>query len=164
MILEKQLILFMNIAHNGVKQCISEMFQQAGFNLTPEQFLVMDTLWDEGVLTQQQIADITMRDKNSIVKLIDGLENRDLVTRTSNPKDRRQNFVKVTEYSQKIREEVTRLAIAGVKKISGGIPEEELKSFVKVLARIEKNVNPDSDLEAMAAKYPTKKIKDGKTL
>lgn len=78
MVLEKQILMFLNIAHNSVKQCMSEVFQRGGFNLTPEQFLVMDTLWDEGVLTQQQIADITMRDKNSIVKLIDGLENRSL--------------------------------------------------------------------------------------
>ena len=68
MVLEKQVILFLNIAHSGVKQIISDVFRKGGFQLSPEQFLVMDTLWDEGVLTQQQIADITMRDKNSIVK------------------------------------------------------------------------------------------------
>ena len=79
MVLEKQILMFLNIVNNSVKQRMSEKFQKSGFNLTPEQFLVMDTLWDEGVLTQQQIADITMRDKNSIVKLIDGLENRKLV-------------------------------------------------------------------------------------
>lgn len=48
MVLEKQILMFLNIAHNSVKQCMSEVFQKGGFNLTPEQFLVMDTLWDEG--------------------------------------------------------------------------------------------------------------------
>ena len=69
MVLEKQVFLFLNIAHNSMKQKLTETFREGGFQLSPEQFLVMDTLWDEGVLTQQQIADITMRDKNSIVKL-----------------------------------------------------------------------------------------------
>ena len=68
MVLEKQLFLFLNIVHNSMKQLMSDSFRKGGFKLSPEQFLVMDTLWDEGVLTQQQIADITMRDKNSIVK------------------------------------------------------------------------------------------------
>ncbi len=124
MVLEKQILMFLNIAHNSVKQCMSEVFQRGGFNLTPEQFLVMDTLWDEGVLTQQQIADITMRDKNSIVKLIDGLENRKLVRRVSNPKDRRQNLIKVTPYSRKIKDAVTELSLEAVATIVGDIPRK----------------------------------------
>ena len=131
MVLEKQILMFLNIAHNSVKQCMSEVFQKGGFNLTPEQFLVMDTLWDEGVLTQQQIADITMRDKNSIVKLIDGLENRKLVRRVSNPKDRRQNLIEVTPYSRKIKDKVTELSLESVATIVGDIPREDLESFVQ---------------------------------
>lgn len=164
MVLEKQILMFLNIAHNSVKQCMSEVFQKGGFNLTPEQFLVMDTLWDEGVLTQQQIADITMRDKNSIVKLIDGLENRKLVRRVSNPKDRRQNLIEVTPYSRKIKDKVTELSLESVATIVGDIPREVLESFVKTLARMEKNMNPKSDLEALAKKYPTKKKGDGTTV
>ena len=117
----------------------------------------MDTLWDEGVLTQQQIADITMRDKNSIVKLIDGLENRKLVRRVSNPKDRRQNLIEVTPYSRKIKDAVTELSLEAVATIVGDIPREDLESFVRTLARMERNMNPKSDLEALARKYPTKK-------
>lgn len=50
MVLEKQILMLFNIAHNSVKQCkFPEVFQKGGFNLTPEQFLVMDTLWDERV-------------------------------------------------------------------------------------------------------------------
>lgn len=161
MVLEKQAFLFLNIAHNSMKQSLSDTFRKGGFKLSPEQFLVMDTLWDEGVLTQQQIADITMRDKNSIVKLIDGLESRKLVTRVSNPNDRRQNLIKVTPYSLKIREEVEALAYEAGGKILGEISQEDLKVFIKVLAMMEKNMDPESDLVAMAEKYPTKKNCNG---
>ncbi len=161
MVLEKQAFLFLNIAHNSMKQSLSDTFRKGGFKLSPEQFLVMDTLWDEGVLTQQQIADITMRDKNSIVKLIDGLESRKLVTRVSNPNDRRQNLIKVTPDSLIIREEVEALAYEAVGKILGEISHEDLKVFIKVLAMMEKNMDPESDLVAMAEKYPTNKNCNG---
>ena len=157
MVLEKQLFLFLNIVHNSMKQLMSDSFRKGGFKLSPEQFLVMDTLWDEGVLTQQQIADITMRDKNSIVKLIDGLESRKLVKRISNPEDRRQNLIKVTHYSMKIRDDVETIAYESVYKIIGEISRDDLKLFVRVLAAMERNMNPSSDLEALAEKYPTKK-------
>ena len=95
MILNKQVGLFLNLVHNRFKQYVTVIFEEHGFNITPEQFLVMDTLWDEGVLTQQQIADYLLKDKNSVVKLVDGLEDRKLVRRVSNPKDRRQNLIEV---------------------------------------------------------------------
>ncbi|MDD5915374.1 MAG: MarR family winged helix-turn-helix transcriptional regulator, partial [Bacteroidales bacterium] len=131
------------------------VFLEKGYNLTPEQFLVMDTLWDEGILTQQQIADITMRDKNSIVKLIDGLEARNLVKRVNNPKDKRQNLIKVTEYSKTVKDAVTAISYEAVQKIINGIPREELESFVRTIARMQKNIDKDSDLEELGRKYPT---------
>ena len=161
MVLEKQVFLFLNIVHNSMKQRINETFRSKGFQLSPEQFLVMDTLWDEGVLTQQQIADITMRDKNSIVKLIDGLENRKLVKRVSNPSDRRQNLIKVTPHSLKIRDEIEALAYEAVRGILQDIPQEDLNVIVNVFARMESNMDPSSDLEALAEKYPTKKNCNG---
>jgi len=161
MVLEKQVFLFLNIAHNSMKQRLTETFRNGGFQLSPEQFLVMDTLWDEGVLTQQQIADITMRDKNSIVKLIDGLESRDLVRRVSNPDDRRQNLIEVTPYSLSVREKINALAYESVYGILRDIPQKDLATFVKVLTLMEKNMDPASDLKALAEKYPTKKNNNG---
>ncbi len=157
MILSKQAVLFMNVAHIGIKQKMTEDFRAAGFNLTPELFLVMDTLWDEGVMTQQQIADITMRDKNSIVKLINGLEARKLVRRVSNPKDKRQNLIKVTPYSKRIQAEVTDCALRSVESLFKGIPEEDLRTLARTVAAIERNIYPENDLEALARKYPTRK-------
>lgn len=155
MLLEKQLILFINIFHSSMRLCLADVFLEKGYNLTPEQFLVMDTLWDEGILTQQQIADITMRDKNSIVKLIDGLEARNLVKRVNNPKDKRQNLIKVTEYSKTVKDAVTAISYEAVQKIINGIPREELESFVRTIARMQKNIDKDSDLEELGRKYPT---------
>ena len=43
MVLEKQVFLFLNIAHNSMKQKLTETFREGGFQLSPEQFLVMDT-------------------------------------------------------------------------------------------------------------------------
>ena len=93
MILNKQVGVFLNLVHNRFKQHISNCFQENGFNITPEQFLVMDAIWNEGTMSQQQLAHIILKDKNSVVKLIDGLEKKDLVQRVANKVDRRQNLI-----------------------------------------------------------------------
>ena len=155
MILNKQVAMFLNLVHNRFKQYVAGIFESQGFNITPEQFLVMDTLWDEGVLTQQQIADYLLKDKNSVVKLVDGLEERNLVRRASNPKHRRQNLIEVTEYAMSIKDKVTKVAMEAVDKIINGIAKEDLQKFIKVLSKMAENMNNDIDLMALAAKYPT---------
>lgn len=156
MILNKQVGVFLNLVHNKFKQYVTAIFEEQGFNITPEQFIVMDTLWDEGTLTQQQIANIVMKDKNSIVKLVDGLERRDLVRRVSNPNDRRQNLIEVTEYAKKIRDRITQLAMDAVDRIINGIPKEQMKTFIIVLSKMADNMNNDVNLLELANKFPTK--------
>ena len=155
MILNKQVGLFLNLVHNRFKQYVAGIFESEGFNITPEQFLVMDTLWDEGVLTQQQIADYLLKDKNSVVKLVDGLEDRKLVRRANNPKDRRQNLIEVTDYAMSIKDKVTKAAMDAVDKIINGITKEDMHNFIQVLSKMAENMNNNLDLMALAAKYPT---------
>lgn len=157
MILNKQVGVFLNLVHNKFKQYVTAIFQSQGFNITPEQFLVMDTLWDEGILTQQQIADIIIKDKNSVVKLIDGLEERKLVKRISNSKDRRQNLIKVTPYAVKIQKEVTDLAMQAVNLIINGIPKDNMYVFIQVLSKMAENMNTDVSLIQLAKNFPSKK-------
>ncbi|MBP5229421.1 MAG: MarR family transcriptional regulator [Bacteroidales bacterium] len=157
MILNKQVGMFLNLVHNRFKQYVTSIFESQGFNITPEQFLVMDTLWDEGVLTQQQISDYILKDKNSVVKLVDGLEERNLVRRVSNPKDRRQNLIEVTKYAMKIKEEVTALAMKSVDHIIKGISKEDMSNFIKVLSKMAENMSKDVNLLELAKKYPTRK-------
>ena len=146
MILNKQVGVYLNLVHNKFKQYITTIFQKHGHNITPEQFLVMDTLWDEGVLSQQQIADTILKDKNSVVKLIDGLEKKNLVKRVADKQDRRQNLIELTPYALEIKDEVTELAIASVNLIIKDIPTNELYIFIKVLSKMGENMSTDSQL------------------
>ena len=146
MILNKQVGVYLNLVHNKFKQYISTIFQKHGHNITPEQFLVMDTLWDEGVLSQQQIADTILKDKNSVVKLIDGLEKKNLVKRVADKQDRRKNLIELTPYALEIKDEVTELAIASVNLIIKDIPTNELYIFIKVLSKMGENMSTDPQL------------------
>lgn len=157
MILHKQLGVFLNLVHNRFKQYLTEMFESKGYNISPEQFLVLDTLWDEGILSQQEIANIILKDKNSVVKLVDGLEERKLVRRVRDKNDRRQNFIEVTPQAKKIKEDVTQIAMEAVNNITKGIDQEILNNFIIVLARMGENMSSNLNLLEMAKKYPSNK-------
>lgn len=146
MILNKQVGVFLNLVHNNFKQYVSAIFSNKGYGISPEQFLVMDTLWDEGRMSQQSIANIILKDKNSVVKLIDGLEKKGLVVRVADKQDRRQNLIEITDYAIKIKEDVTDLAMEAVNHIIKDISKQDLYIFIKVLSKMASNMNEDVDL------------------
>ena len=141
MILNKQVAVFLNIVNFRFKQYINSIFSKYGFNLTPEQYLVMDTLWDDGVLSQQELADRLCKDKNSVTKLIDALEKKNLVKRVPDEADRRLNMIHFTDHSLTIKDRITEIAIESTNRIIRDIPEDELKILVKVLLKMEKNMD-----------------------
>ncbi len=141
MILNKQVGVFLNLVHCQFKHFLGSIFQKHGFDLTPEQYLVMDTLWDEGVLSQQQIANILIKDKNSVTKLIDALEKKELVTRVSGTLDRRKNKIHLTELAKSLKNDITTLAIESTNIIIKDIPIEDLVNFVKILNKMSDNIN-----------------------
>lgn len=151
MILNKQVGVFLNLVHNRFKQYITAFFQEEGYNITPEQFLVMDTLWDEGSMSQQKIADTILKDKNSVVKMLDGLEKKHLVKRVACKEDRRQNLIEITPYAKEIQQNVTDIAMNAVDHVIKDIPKQDLYIFIKVLTKMAENMNEDADLQSLVA-------------
>ena len=140
MILVKQAGVYVNILNCRLKKYLAEVFKKNGVNLTAEQYLVMDTLWNEGTLTQQAIAYIIQKDKNSVTQFIDNLEKKGLVTRSVAKDDRRVNNIEVTQEGMALKDSTKQLAIDTMNKALEGIPEADLQTFVSVLKKVCANI------------------------
>jgi DNA-binding MarR family transcriptional regulator len=140
MILVKQAGVYVNILNCRLKKHLAEVFKKNGVNLTAEQYLVMDTLWNEGTLTQQAIAFIIQKDKNSVTQFIDNLEKKGLVTRSVAKEDRRVNKIVVTEEGMALKDSTKQLAIETMEQALKGIPEQDVLTFVDVLKKICANI------------------------
>ena len=141
MILVKQAGVYVNILNCRLKKYLAEVFKKNNVNLTAEQYLVMDTLWNEGTLTQQAIAFIIQKDKNSVTQFIDNLEKKGLVTRSVAKDDRRVNNIVVTPEGMALKDSTKQLAIETMNKAVAGVSEEDLNTFVSVLKKVCGNIN-----------------------
>ena len=141
MLLIKKIAVYINIVNCCLIKYFAKELTRNGINLTPEQYLVMDILWDAEVMSQQAIADIIQKDKNSVTKFIDSLEKKGLVYRQVNKTDRRVNNIVVSEEGMKLKARTTEVAIGMMRNVLKNIKEEDLMALDKVMNQIKENID-----------------------
>ena len=146
MLLSKEVAVELNLTGCKLKQFIAAKLRQENVPLTPEQFLLIDLLWNQGPMSQQQLADQMQKDKNSVTKLVDALERKGFVVREQNRQDRRSNTLVVTEKAEGLKLGAKQKGISILDEMLIGISEEELRSFLVTLGKLNRNmsvVDPD---------------------
>lgn len=141
MLLSKEIAVYLNLAACKLKQYTTQMLRHNNVGLTPEQFLLMDLLWNQGPSSQQNLADNMQKDKNSITKLVDALEKKGLVARERNSDDRRSNTVVLTQTGSAMKDEAKEAGISMLDKMLDGISDKELRKFLKTLGKMSDNMD-----------------------
>lgn len=88
---------------NFIRQHIQVKIREHNINITFEMLEVISCLWKKDGINQQEIADITLRDKSSITYLIDNLVKRQMVKRVEDEADRRNNLIFLTDEGNNLR-------------------------------------------------------------
>ena len=140
MLLSKEIAVYINLAACRLKKYSSVMLKQNKVGLTPEQFLLIDILWNQGAMSQQKLADTMQKDKNSITKLVDALEKKKLLVRKQDKHDRRSNILHLTQKAEAMKEEAKGAGISMLDKMLVGISEIELKGFLNTLNKMLDNM------------------------
>ena len=136
MLLSKEIAVYLNLAGCRLKQYTANQLRNAGIDLTPEQFLTIDILWNQGSMSQTALAEAMQKDKNSITKLVDALEAKGLVVRKRDKNDRRSNTVVLTKKADEMKDETKRFGISMLDGCLTDIDEKELRSFVATLKKL----------------------------
>ena len=113
--------------------------QSEGNNITPEMWMVLSRLLIRDGQYQNELADATFRDRPNLSRIVVGLEDRGLVTRRGDEGDRRRVRVYLTRSGRDLVHDTAPLAIRTRDQLYEGIKDKDLKSFRKVLRKIEAN-------------------------
>ena len=140
MLLSKEIAVELNLTGCKLKQFLAAKLREMGVPLTPEQFMLIDILWNQGEMTQQQLADKLQKDKNSVTKLVDAIEKKGFVVRKQNPHDRRANTLVLTEKANELKPGAKQKGISILDQILEGISEDELRSFLSTLRKLNANM------------------------
>lgn len=127
-------------ASTAIARRLQKKFNQAGLNLTIEQWSVLYHLWKKEGISQQELCHATFRDKPSITRLVDNLERLQLVKRVPSESDRRINLVFLTRQAQKLQEQSMELAEETLNEALLGVPADQIEVCKDVLQIVYDNL------------------------
>jgi DNA-binding MarR family transcriptional regulator len=89
-----------------LRQYMQAKFRENHIDLTYEMHQIMACLWKQDGINQQELADLTLKDKASMTYLIDNLTKRDLVKRSGDTRDRRNKLIYLTQAGKQLGKKV----------------------------------------------------------
>jgi DNA-binding MarR family transcriptional regulator len=124
----------------AIARRLQRKFNQAGLNITIEQWSVLSQLWKQDGQSQQDLCRTTFRDKPSITRLVDNLEKLQLVKRVASSDDRRINRICLTKPAAKLQEQTMQLAEETLNEALNGVPAEQIEICKSVLQVVYDNL------------------------
>ena len=128
------------MASTAVARRLQKNFRLAGLEITIEQWSVLYHLWKQDALSQQELCNRTFRDKPSITRLIDNLENQKLVKRMPSKDDRRINLVCLTEPAKLLQDKTIELANQTMDEALIGVNKNEIEIVKQVFQKVYDNL------------------------
>ncbi|MGE4539173.1 MAG: MarR family winged helix-turn-helix transcriptional regulator [Desulfovibrio sp.] len=119
---------------------LGKRFQEAGIDMTPEQWGALLVLFNGDALTQQQLGEQLYLEKSSVSRLVDGLERRGWVARTRNPGDGRNKLVSLMPKALAVADRCADIARDVLEVAQRGLSEEERLACQSFLGRIIANL------------------------
>ena len=124
------------------RQC----FKNANFEITPEQFVVIEVLMHHDGLYQRQLSEITLKDRPNITRIINILEKGGFVERRSDKNKRKVFKIYLTQKAKDIFPLLQKVSQDYRKVMTEGIKKEELENCLKVLNQVLQNLLDKVDM------------------
>jgi len=126
----------MSELRNFVRQYIQVKIKEHGINITFEMLEVMGCLWKKDGINQQEIADLTLRDKSSMTYLLDNLVKRKMVKRVEDENDRRNKLIYLTKEGNELKEQLHPWVAEVYAMASDDVEINDLKNSILVLNKM----------------------------
>ncbi len=124
-----------------------QTFAEKGFEITSEQYLILSLLVEHGELYQRQISELTYKDRPNVSRIINILEEKELVKRINSSNGRQIYKIVVTEKGRNLREIIHPVIVDIRKTITKGISKEELEICLQILEKMLDNMKDKVKLQ-----------------
>jgi len=129
-----------NLEAQRLKYELHQTFQAKGYDVTPEQWAVLNRLWEQDGLSQVDLAERTFKDKPGTTRILNLLEKKGIVVRRPDESDGRVLRVFLTRIGKDLKDKLIPCAQEVLAKSGKNLSKEELVQFKLTLNQILRNL------------------------
>lgn len=123
-----------------VRKELTSAFRAAEYAISAEEWAILLVLWRKGPQSHSALADVTIKDRTTVTRLIDGMVRKEMVNRAEDSTDRRRSVVALTEYGHSLQGALVPIAQGLITRASAGISPEDLAVTQHTLQKMTENI------------------------
>lgn len=125
---------------NRLRAELSAGFEASGFDITPDQWLVLGRLSEEDGISQKELGARIAKDKTNTARIVEIMERKGLVERRIDTNDERQRLLYLTAHGSHTHQQLIPIARAVLQRAQVGFSDEEVSELISTLNRIYDNL------------------------
>ena len=122
-----------------IRNALQKQLNEAGFDLTVDQWVLIDHIFRKQGISQNELAELTFKDQQNETRIVEMLEKKGLVERTPAVGDRRKFNLFLTEKGEKTYNEAFPIVAEIRYKGWGDLDEADYQHFVRIMDSIYNN-------------------------
>ena len=130
--LEKSIGFKINQTANKLNNKYNQLLQE--YDIAPEQRATLEIIKYEADVNQTKIANILAKDKTTISRTLNTLENKGFIKKTQ--KDKRTNLIEITPNGENILSESSACVKDFRTRFSSKLKDDELNTLINLLEKI----------------------------
>jgi MarR family transcriptional regulator, organic hydroperoxide resistance regulator len=127
--------------HTQSVAVLKKAFQDAGHDITPEQWGLMVRLKENQGINQSKLGEKAYKDRHNATRIIRQLERRGLIERRPDEIDKRANNLFITETGQDVLDTLVQIVMNHYTGAFKGLPAEDLRTMRRILEHIINNLS-----------------------
>lgn len=129
-----------NILAREMNACLYRSFREKGFGITPQQWAVLNRLWEMEGLHQSKLAEKTTKNKHNMTMILKQLEKKGFVEKRSDTRDKRLQRIYLTKSGKALKEKLIPIVTDIIEKLFRGVASQDMEVLNKVHKTMIKNL------------------------
>ena len=138
--LDESLGFWLYRSHIQVSAALRQAFQDAGYDLTPEQWAVLLRLQEQEGLNQSQLGEKTSKDRHNITRILKQLDKRGYIEKRRDENDKRSFHIYIAPVGRSILKELKPIVLKHRGQVCKGLGKDDLLKIRDYLGQIVNNL------------------------
>lgn len=137
---EENLGRYIGRIHNLFSYKLNQLLRQYEADITVDQFRLLTHLWKQDGISQQQLAVLVRRDRASVTRMVDILEEQGIISRRADNEDRRINLIFLTKKGKQLEPVASKAAQETLDISQNGFSKADRLVLTELLKKIITNL------------------------